>query len=157
MIYYFAPVLLRPFTTTEPAEEATYNISHRYRYTIFYASHCGRRGNAGRMAVVASAMGGKPKVTDLLLNSVSLAAAGNREGSEVLGDCSRAFFSSAGWVLCCWRGRGRGVCVRSRSSLTSLHSCGTVFTHLGQESVFTVGPNFCSKPSGLLSRLKLLQ
>lgn len=35
------------------------------------------------MAVVVSAMGGKPKVTDLLLNSVSLAAAGNREGSEV--------------------------------------------------------------------------
>lgn len=35
------------------------------------------------MAVVVSAMGGKPKVTDLLLNSVSLAAAGNRAGSEV--------------------------------------------------------------------------
>lgn len=35
------------------------------------------------MAVVVSAMGGKPKVTDLLLNSVSLAAAGNSEGSEV--------------------------------------------------------------------------
>ena len=35
------------------------------------------------MAVVVSAMGGKPKVTDLLLNSVSLAAAGNRDGSEV--------------------------------------------------------------------------
>lgn len=35
------------------------------------------------MAVVVSAMGGKPKVTDLLLNSVSLAATGNRAGSEV--------------------------------------------------------------------------
>ena len=35
------------------------------------------------MAVVVSAMGGKPKVTDLLLDSVSLAAAGNRAGSEV--------------------------------------------------------------------------
>lgn len=35
------------------------------------------------MAVVVSAMGGKPKVTDLLLKSVSLAAAGNRAGSEV--------------------------------------------------------------------------
>lgn len=43
----------------------------------------GRRGDAGKMAVVVSAMGGKPKVTDLLLNSVSLAAAGNRDGSEV--------------------------------------------------------------------------
>ena len=40
------------------------------------------------MAIVASAMGGKPKVTDLLLNSVSIAAAGNRAGSEVLTDCS---------------------------------------------------------------------
>lgn len=39
------------------------------------------------MAIVASAMGGKPKVTDLLLNSVSIAAAGNRAGSEVLADC----------------------------------------------------------------------
>lgn len=36
------------------------------------------------MAVVVSAMGGKPKVTDLLLNSVSLAAEGNLEGSEVM-------------------------------------------------------------------------
>ena len=36
---------------------------------------------------MASAMGGKPKVTDLLLNSVSIAAAGNRAGSEVLADC----------------------------------------------------------------------
>lgn len=42
-----------------------------------------RRGDAGKMAVVVSAMGGKPKVTDLLLNSVSLAAAGNKAGSEV--------------------------------------------------------------------------
>lgn len=43
------------------------------------------------MAVVVSAMGGKPKVTDLLLNSVSLAAAGNREGSEVrTGGCSHS-------------------------------------------------------------------
>lgn len=35
------------------------------------------------MAVVVSAMGGKPKVTDMLLRSVSSAAAGDIEGSEV--------------------------------------------------------------------------
>lgn len=35
------------------------------------------------MAVVVSAMGGKPKVTDLLLKCVSLAATGNLKGSEV--------------------------------------------------------------------------
>lgn len=44
------------------------------------------------MAVVVSAMGGKPKVTDLLLNSVSLAAAGNREGSEVRTSAHSACF-----------------------------------------------------------------
>lgn len=35
------------------------------------------------MAVVVSAMGGKPKVTDLLLKCVTLAAAGDLDGSEV--------------------------------------------------------------------------
>ncbi|CAN0058261.1 unnamed protein product [Pylaiella littoralis] len=43
-----------------------------------------KRGDAGKMAVVVSAMGGKPKVTDLLLNSVSLAAAGHKAGAETV-------------------------------------------------------------------------
>ncbi|KAG5183200.1 aspartate kinase/homoserine dehydrogenase [Tribonema minus] len=38
------------------------------------------RDNSGRMAVVVSAMGGKPKVTDMLLSTVTLAAAGDHEG-----------------------------------------------------------------------------
>lgn len=38
------------------------------------------RGTDKKMAVVVSAMGGKPKVTDLLLNSVTLAAAGDADG-----------------------------------------------------------------------------
>lgn len=42
-----------------------------------------RRGRGGKMAVVVSAMGGKPKVTDLLLKCVTLAAAGDLGGSEV--------------------------------------------------------------------------
>lgn len=55
---------------------------------ILYIIYCflhrtGRRGGAGKMAVVVSAMGGKPKVTDLLLESVSLAAAGNLVASKV--------------------------------------------------------------------------
>ncbi|CAB1120771.1 unnamed protein product [Ectocarpus sp. CCAP 1310/34] len=53
------------------------------------------RGDAGKMAVVVSAMGGKPKVTDLLLNSVALAAAGNREGSEAVLTSIRAKHSQA--------------------------------------------------------------
>eukprot|EP00752_Nemacystus_decipiens_P016060 g14356.t1 len=54
-----------------------------------------RRGDAGKMAVVVSAMGGKPKVTDLLLNSVSLAAAGNRAGSETVLTAIRAKHAEA--------------------------------------------------------------
>eukprot|EP00903_Cladosiphon_okamuranus_P016316 g15048.t1 len=58
-----------------------------------------RRGEAGKMAVVVSAMGGKPKVTDLLLNSVSLAAAGNRAGSETVLTAIRAKHAEAIEVL----------------------------------------------------------
>lgn len=43
-----------------------------------------RRGKGDKMAVVVSAMGGKPKVTDMLLRSVSSAAAGDIEGSEAI-------------------------------------------------------------------------
>jgi hypothetical protein len=38
------------------------------------------RGSGSQMAVVVSAMGGKPKVTDLLLKTVALAAEGDEEG-----------------------------------------------------------------------------
>ena len=40
------------------------------------------RLSSSRLAVVVSAMGGKPKVTDLLLDSVHLAAEGNKEASN---------------------------------------------------------------------------
>ena len=51
-----------------------------------FVRHLIRRGKDGKMAVVVSAMGGKPKVTDLLLNTVSLSASGNRAGAEVRED-----------------------------------------------------------------------
>ncbi|CAM9469791.1 unnamed protein product [Discosporangium mesarthrocarpum] len=49
-----------------------------------------RRREGGKMGVVVSAMGGKPKVTDMLLLSVSRAAAGDAEGyKEVLSSIHR--------------------------------------------------------------------
>lgn len=50
---------------------------------VFLLADLVRRGKTGKMAVVVSAMGGKPKVTDLLLKTVSLAAVGDHAGSEV--------------------------------------------------------------------------
>lgn len=67
------------------------------------------------MAVVVSAMGGKPKVTDLLLNSVSLAAAGDRAGSEV-----RSF-------ICCCESLLRYPATLSRTHRAQLDVVGCLF------------------------------
>jgi bifunctional aspartokinase / homoserine dehydrogenase 1 len=51
------------------------------------AAEMDNRGSQSSMAVVVSAMGGKPKVTDLLLSTVTMAAAGDHAGyCQVLQD-----------------------------------------------------------------------
>eukprot|EP00624_Nannochloropsis_granulata_P007211 evm.model.NODE_6825_length_32477_cov_17.962835.6 len=97
---------------TKPADPTRWNI-YKFGGTSVASAECYRtvrdiilaaQQSTPKMAVVVSAMGGKPKVTDLLINTVMLAAKGDLEGYEqTLGvvrqkhvACATELFSAAG-------------------------------------------------------------